>query len=317
MLVFRKIPAQASSPTVLTIGNFDGLHLGHRAMLERLAMRASELGLPAAVMTFEPHPRELFTPDQAPARLTSMREKLALLESCGVDRTYVCRFDRKLAALSADGFIDDILLRGLGVRHLIIGDDFRFGHGRSGDFAMLERVGAEKGFTCEAMHTVEVDGERVSSSAVRAALADGDLEHAARLLGRPYVIAGRVVHGGKIGRQLGFPTANIQLKRKRLPLTGVFAVTVSGLDKRQLPGAASLGVRPTLGAGLKPVLEVHLFDFAREIYGAHVTVHFLHKLRDEARYETLELLTAQIARDVDNTKNYFSNLGDAGTSAVP
>ncbi|MDO8932454.1 MAG: bifunctional riboflavin kinase/FAD synthetase [Rhodocyclaceae bacterium] len=306
MLVFRKIPEQASTPTVLTIGNFDGLHLGHRAMLERLAARARELSLPAAVMTFEPHPRELFTPEQAPARLTSMREKLALLESCGVDRTYVCRFDRKLAALSADEFIDDVLVRGLNVRHVIIGDDFRFGRGRSGDFAMLERAGADKGYSCEAMHTVEVSGERVSSSAVRDALAAGDLEHAARLLGRPYVIAGRVVHGGKIGRQLGFPTANIQLKRKRLPLTGVFAVTVSGIDKRHLPGAASLGVRPTLGQGLKPVLEVHLFDFDQEIYGAHIAVHFLHKLRDEAKYDSLDALKAQIARDVDQTQAYFA-----------
>ena len=306
MLVFRTLPERAATPTVLTIGNFDGLHLGHRAMLERLAAKAREMKLPAAVMTFEPHPRELFTPDQAPARLTSMREKLALLESCGVDRTYVCRFDRKLAALTADQFIDDVLVRGLGVRHVIIGDDFRFGRGRSGDFAMLERAGVAKGFSCEAMHTVEVEGERVSSSAVREALAAGDLEHAARLLGRPYVIAGRVVHGGKIGRQLGYPTANIQLKRKRLALTGVFAVTVSGLDKRHLPGAASLGVRPTLGQGLKPVLEVHLFDFEREIYGAHVTVHFLHKLRDEARFESLDLLKAQIARDVAATRAYFA-----------
>ncbi len=306
MLVFRTIPELAATPTVLTIGNFDGLHLGHRAMLERLAAKARELKLPAAVMTFEPHPRELFTPEQAPARLTSMREKMALLESCGVDRTYVCRFDRKLASLTADQFIDDILVRGLAVRHVIIGDDFRFGRGRSGDFAMLERAGAAKGFSCEAMHTVEVDGERVSSSAVRETLAAGDLEHAARLLGRPYVIAGRVVHGGKIGRKLGYPTANIQLKRKRIALTGVFAVTVSGLDKRHLPGAASLGVRPTLGQGLQPVLEVHLFDFDREIYGAHVTVHFLHKLRDEAKFDSFEALTAQIARDVETTQAYFA-----------
>lgn len=306
MLVFRTIPELAATPTVLTIGNFDGLHLGHRAMLERLAAKAREMKLPMAVMTFEPHPRELFTPDQAPARLTSMREKLALLEACGVDRTYVCRFDRRLASLSADQFIDDILVRGLAVRHVIIGDDFRFGRGRSGDFAMLEQAGAAKGFTCEAMHTVEVDGERVSSSAVREALAAGDLEHAARLLGRPYVIAGRVVHGGKIGRKLGYPTANVQLKRKRIALTGVFAVTVSGLDKRHLPGAASLGVRPTLGQGLQPVLEVHLFDFDREIYGAHVTVHFLHKLRDEAKFDSFEALTAQIARDVETTQAYFA-----------
>jgi len=306
MLVFRRVPEQATSPTVLTIGNFDGLHLGHRAMLERLVAKARELSLPAAVMTFEPHPRELFAPEQAPARLTSMREKMALLESCGVDQVYVCRFDRKLAALTADAFIDKLLVQGLKVRHLIIGDDFRFGKGRSGDFAMLVSAGAANGFSCEAMHTVEVNGERVSSSAVRDALAEGDLEHAARLLGRPYVIAGHVVHGGKVGRQLGYPTANIQLRRKRLPLTGVFAVTVSGLDERKLPGAASLGVRPTLGQGLQPVLEVHLFDFDRDIYGAHVTVHFLHKLRDERKFASLDLLKAQIARDVAMTRDYFS-----------
>ncbi len=306
MQVFRRVPEQASSPTVLTIGNFDGLHLGHRAMLARLATKACDLSLPAAVMTFEPHPRELFTPDKAPARLTSLREKLELLEACSVDRTYVCRFDRRLAALSADQFIDDILVRGLAVKHVIIGDDFRFGKGRSGDFAMLERVGQDKGFSCEAMHTVEVDGERVSSSAVRDALAAGELEHAARLLGRPYVIAGHVVHGGKIGRQLGFPTANIQLKRKRLPLTGVFAVAVSGVDKRHLPAVASLGVRPTLGLGLQPVLEVHLFDFDRDIYGAHLVVHFMHKLRDEMKFASLDLLKTQIARDVQNAQAYFA-----------
>ena len=238
-------------------------------------------------MTFEPHPRELFAPDQAPARLTSLREKLGLLEACGIDRAYVCHFSHKLAALTADQFIDRLLVRGLAVRYLIIGDDFRFGRGRGGDFALLQQAGVEHNFGVEAMHTVDLDGERVSSSAVREALAAGDLEHAARLLGRPYNISGRVVHGDKIGRRLGFPTANIQLKRKRVPLAGVFAVTVSGVDKRHLPGAASLGVRPTLGNGLKPVLEVHLFDFDREIYGSHVTVHFLHKLRDEAKYDSL------------------------------
>jgi riboflavin kinase/FMN adenylyltransferase len=234
-----------------------------------------------------------------------MREKLALLESCGVDRCYVCRFDRRLAALTADEFIDRILVQGLDVRHVIIGDDFRFGRGRSGDFPMLEQTAAAKEFGCEAMHTVEISGERVSSSAVRDALAAGDLEHAARLLGRPYVIAGRVVHGEKIGRKFGFPTANIQLKRKRLPLTGVFAVTVSGLDKRHLPGAANLGVRPTLGQGLRPVLEVHLFDFDREVYGSHVTVHFLHKLREERKFDSHEALKAQIACDIAATQAYF------------
>jgi riboflavin kinase/FMN adenylyltransferase len=305
MQLHRTIPAQASSSRVLAIGNFDGLHLGHRALLERLTAQARRLGLPPAVMTFEPHPRELFTPEQAPARLTSLREKLALLEACGIEEVFLLHFSRKLAGLTAEDFIEQVLVRGLAVRHLIIGDDFRFGKGRAGDFGMLQAAGQVHGFAVEAMHTIEIGGERVSSSAVRDALGAGDLEHAARLLGRPYNISGRVVHGDKIGRKLGFPTANIQLKRKRVALTGVFAVTVSGLDKRHLPGAASLGVRPTLGFGLRPVLEVHLFDFDQTIYGAHVTVHFLHKLRDEAKYASLEALTAQIARDVQATQAYF------------
>lgn len=307
MQLFRTIPSQASASRVLAIGNFDGVHLGHRALLDRLVAIARQLGLPPAVMTFEPHPRELFAPEQAPARLTSLREKLALLEACGIEEVYLLHFSRKLAGLTAAEFIERVLVRGLAVRHLIIGDDFRFGQGRAGDFALLQSAGQTHGFGVEAMHTIEIDGERVSSSAVRDALGAGDLEHAARLLGRPYSIAGRVVHGDKIGRRLGFPTANIQLKRKRVALTGVFAATVSGLDKRHLPGAASLGVRPTLGQGLKPVLEVHLFDFDQSIYGAHVTVHLLHKLRDEQKYDTHAALAAQIARDVQSIQAYFSD----------
>lgn len=306
MQLYRTIPAQATASRVLAIGNFDGVHLGHRALLERLVATARQHGLPPAVMTFEPHPRELFAPEQAPARLTSLREKLALLEACGVEEVFLLHFSRKLAGLTAEDFIDRVLVQGLAVRHLMIGDDFRFGKGRAGDFGMLQAAGQQHGFAVEAMHTIEIDGERVSSSAVREALAAGELEHAGRLLGRPYCISGRVVHGDKIGRKIGWPTANIQLKRKRVALTGVFAATVSGLDKRHLPGAASLGVRPTLGRGLRPQLEVHLFDFDREIYGAHVTVHLLHKLRDEAKFDSFEALTAQIARDVAATQDYFA-----------
>jgi len=306
MQLYRTIPAQANASRVLAIGNFDGVHLGHRALLDRLVATARQHGLPPAVMTFEPHPRELFAPEQAPARLTSLREKLALLEACGVEEVFLLHFSRKLAGLTAEEFIDRVLVQGLAVRHLIIGDDFRFGKGRAGDFGMLQAAGQRHGFSVEAMHTIESDGERVSSSAVREALAAGELEHAARLLGRPYCIAGRVVHGDKIGRKIGWPTANIQLKRKRLALAGVFAATVSGLDKRHLPGAASLGVRPTLGRGLRPVLEVHLFDFDREIYGQHLSVHFLHKLRDEMKFDSFEALSAQIARDVQATQDYFA-----------
>jgi len=291
---------------VLTIGNFDGLHLGHRAMLDRLTQRGRELGLPTAVMTFEPHPRELFLPDQAPARLTSLREKLRLLDACEVDRVCLCHFTPTLAALAAEEFIDRLLFHGLRARHVLIGDDFRFGRGRVGDFAMLAAAGSRLGFGVEAMHTIEIDGERVSSSAVREALARGALEHAGRMLGRPYEIAGRVVHGEKTGRRLGFPTANVQLKRRRVALSGVFAVTVSGIDKRHLPGVANLGVRPTFGGSPQPVLEVHLFDFDREIYGAHLAVHFLHKLRDERRFASPEELAAQIAADVAATRDWFA-----------
>lgn len=307
MLVFRGVPALATQSTVLTIGNFDGVHHGHRALLARLTDTARRIALPATVMTFEPHPRELFAPDQAPARLSSLREKFELLAACGIDRVHVLRFTRQLAALTADEFVARILVRGLAVRHLLIGDDFRFGKGRGGDFTLLQRAGGEHRFTVEAMHTVDLAGERVSSSAVRDALAAGDLEHASRLLGRSYCIAGRVAHGDKIGRTLGFPTANIRIKHKKLPMTGVFAVSVSGLGEAPVHGAASLGVRPTLGDGLRPVLEVHLLDFARDIYGAHVTVNFLHKLRDEAKYESLELLKAQIARDVADVRAYFES----------
>ncbi|MBI3525659.1 MAG: bifunctional riboflavin kinase/FAD synthetase [Betaproteobacteria bacterium] len=308
MLVFRGTPDQATTSTVLTIGNFDGLHRGHRALLDRLTAHARSVALPAAVLTFEPHPREFFAPEQAPARLTSLREKLNLLENCGIAQVYVCRFNARLATLSVENFIEDILVRGLSVRHLIIGDDFHFGKGRRGDFAMLQQAGQEHRFGVEAMHAIDWEGERVSSSAVRDALEAGDLEHAARLLGRPYSISGRIEHGEKVGRQLGFPTANVQLKRKRLPLEGIFAVTLSGVAEQPLPGAASLGVRPTLGAGLKPVLEVHLLDFESSIYGAHVTVNFLHKLRDEAKFDGLVALKAQIAKDVAATRTYFLNM---------
>ncbi len=307
MQVFRGVPERATSSTVLTIGNFDGVHLGHRALLDELKAKARALALPATVLTFEPHPRELFAPDQAPARLASMRDKLELLAECGVDRVHVCRFDRRLAGLTAGQFIEQILVRGLSVRHLIIGDDFRFGKARGGDFSLLQQAGREHRFVVEAMPTVDFGGLRVSSSAVREALAAGDIERAERLLGRPFVIAGRVMDGKKIGRTIGFPTANIQVRRKRLPLSGVFAVTVSGVDAKPLPGAANIGVRPTVAEGLKPVLEVHLLDFDRDIYGRHVDVNFMHKLRSEAKFESLEALKAQIARDVAEVRAYFTN----------
>lgn len=307
MQILRSVPDAASSPVALTIGNFDGVHLGHQAMLAKLRAAASARGLPACVMTFEPHPREFFAPDQAPVRLTSMREKLELLAAHGVERTLVLRFNFALAQVTAQDFIERILVRGLGARWLQVGDDFRFGARRAGDLAMLRAQSAQHGYEVEGMATVELDGARVSSTAVRDALAAGEVEKSARLLGRPYSISGRVVGGDGLGRKLGFPTANVQMKHNRPPLTGIFAVELSRRDGRPLQGVASLGVRPTVKAqGAAPVLEVFIFDFKEDIYGELVRVDFLHKFRDEAKYVDLETLKAQIARDVADTRAFFA-----------
>jgi riboflavin kinase / FMN adenylyltransferase len=294
-------------PHAVTIGNFDGLHLGHQAMLTRLLDVARARDLPSCVLSFEPHPREFFAPAQAPARLSSLREKAEMLRGRGIDRLHVFRFNRAFSSLSADQFIEQVLVRTLQARYVLVGDDFRFGAKRAGDFALLELAGQQFGFDAEFLPTVEVAGERSSSTAVRAALAAGELEHAARLLGRPYSISGRVVHGDKLGRDIGFPTANIQLKHNRPPLLGIFAVELYGLNGQPLPGVASLGVRPTVkGADAAPVLEVHLFDFNADIYNRRVRVDFLHKLRDEEKYPDLPSLVAQIGRDVDNAKRFLA-----------
>ncbi|MCB1914147.1 MAG: bifunctional riboflavin kinase/FAD synthetase [Rhodocyclaceae bacterium] len=306
MQVSRGVPALAEHPAVLTIGNFDGLHLGHQRLLALLREKARALGLPATVMTFEPHPREFFAPANAPARLASLREKLIGLAEGGIDHAVVVRFDARIAALSAGEFIERVLVRGLATRHLYIGDDFRFGAGRRGDFAMLCEAGDQHRFRVEAMPTVAVDGERVSSSAVRHALADGDMAHAARLLGRPYSIAGRVVGGDRIGRTLGFPTANVQLRHRRVPLTGIFTVSVEGLGGGALPGVASIGQRPTVTDAGRTTLEVHLLDYDADCYGAHLRVNFLDKQRDEEKYPDLDLLKAQIARDAERARVWFA-----------
>ena len=296
-------------PHAVTIGNFDGLHLGHQAMLARLQDVARRRGLLGCVLSFEPHPREFFAPEQAPARLSSLREKAECLQRVGIDRLHVFRFDRAFSALTAQAFIEQVLGRTLQARYVLVGDDFRYGAKRAGDFALLQQAGQSLGFDAEFLPTVEVAGERSSSTAVRQALAVGELEHAARLLGRPYSISGRVVHGDKLGRDIGFPTANIQLKHNRPPLQGIFAVEVCGLNGEPLPGVASLGKRPTVkGADAVPVLEVHLFDFKAEIYGRRVRVDFLHKLRDEEKYPDLDSLVAQIRRDVDNAKHFLAKI---------
>lgn len=316
MLIFRGIPQRAAQSTVLTIGNFDGVHLGHEAVLARLVAHARRVVLPAAVMTFEPHPREFFAPASAPPRLTSLREKLRLLQAAGVDRTYICRFDARFAALTAEDFVERLLVRGLGVRHLIIGDDFRFGSGRMGDFELLRRAGVEHRFGLEAMETISVAGERVSSSAVREALQEADLAHADRLLGRPYSIAGRVIHGRRLGRELGFHTANIQLKRNRLALTGVFAVRVEGTGPEPRNGVANLGMRPTVDSALGPTLEVHLFDFDGDLYRAHLNVEFLARLRNQMKFDSLPALALQIERDVAQARAYFKSPAAAAANRI-
>jgi len=291
---------------VATIGNFDGVHLGHQAVIGQLGEEAGRLHLPSVLITFEPQPMEFFRPQQAPARLTRLREKLEALRRFHIDRLLCLSFNARLAQMPAEEFIRRVLVDGLGVKYLVVGDDFRFGKGRAGDFAMLQAAGREHGFAVVNMHTFLIEGARVSSTRVRAALERGDLAGAEQLLGRSYRMSGRVAHGSKLGRQLGFPTANIHLHRKATPLQGIFVVEVFGIEGEPLPGVASLGTRPTVD-GKTTILEVYLFDFDRDIYGAHLQVSFLHKLRDEVRYTTLEALKIQIAKDVDNAREFFQN----------
>ncbi|MFT4171504.1 MAG: bifunctional riboflavin kinase/FAD synthetase [Rhodocyclaceae bacterium] len=306
MLVYRGVPPVSDTPCVLTIGNFDGVHLGHKALLSQLKSRARALGLPASVLTFEPHPREFFAPDSAPPRLTSLRRKLELLEGEGIDHVYVQRFSRRFAALTAEQFVDGVVVKGLRARHLIIGDDFCFGQGRQGNFATLQAAGALRGFQVEAMHTVELDGERVSSSAVRSAMQAGDMDHANRLLGEPFDVIGRVMHGDKIGRTIGFPTANIQLTQKSMPLSGIFAVTVDGGPLKGAMGAASIGVRPTIGERLALRLEVYILDFDGDLYHQRLSVRFLKKIRSEAKFSSLAELTAAIEQDCKDVRGFFA-----------
>ena len=306
MRVWRTISERSRLPTALTIGNFDGVHRGHQVMLARLKDQARALSLRACVLTFEPHPLELFAPQTAPTRLTSLREKLELLAAHGVECVQVSRFDRAYAGRSPQDFIEHVLLAGLGMRWLLIGDDFRFGARRAGNFALLQEASGRFGFSVEAMPTVQLGGVRVSSSAVRAALAAGRLAEAEALLGRPYSISGRVVHGEKLGRKIGYPTANVQLRHNRPPLSGIFAVrTVDGAGHTR-HGAASLGLRPTVDDSGRAKLEVHLFDFAGELYGQHLRVDFLHKIRDEEKFPDLESLQARIARDCEIAKQFLN-----------
>jgi len=288
-----------------TIGSFDGIHLGHQAVLTQLAAQGRERRLPVTLITFEPQPREYFMPEEAPPRLTRFREKLEVLRHCGVDRVVCLRFNAYLASLTADEFIRRIMLDGLAVKYLVVGDDFRFGKGRIGDYALLEQVGKTHGFPVVTMPTFNVGNHRVSSTRIRVALNEGDFSSAETLLGRPFWMSGRVAHGDKRGRTIGFPTANIFLHRNAVPVDGVFAVEMCGIDDRPIAGVANVGTRPTVD-GSRALLEVHLFDFDRDIYGRHVQVSFLKKLRPERKFESFELLKRQIELDAEQARAFFT-----------
>jgi riboflavin kinase/FMN adenylyltransferase len=292
---------------VASIGNFDGVHLGHQAIIGQLAEHAARLNLPVTVIIFEPQPLETFQPaDKVPPRLTRLREKLQALRRYSVDRVLCLRFDETLARMPPDEFIQRILVDGLGVRYVVVGDDFRFGARRGGDFALLRRTGEAHGFPVVPMPTVIIDGERVSSTRIRAALAAGDFAVAEKLLGRPYRMCGRVAHGDKRGRTIGVPTANVHLHRVATPVRGVYVVEVFGLHHEPVGGVANVGTRPTVD-GTRTLLEIHLFEWSREIYGHYININFLHKLRDEQRFASFDELKVRIQRDIDEARDWLSN----------
>jgi riboflavin kinase / FMN adenylyltransferase len=322
---FRRRGLVPAGGCALTIGNFDGVHRGHQAMLALLINEARHRGLPSCVLTFEPHPRDFFArlaagaaskvgegrPDEAPARIATLRDKLAELERCGIDSVVIARFDQHLASLAPQAFVDEVLVGNLQARYVLVGDDFQFGARRAGNYAMLDRAGAAAGFDVARMLSYEVHGQRVSSSAVRDALAAGRMAQAASLLGRPYSISGRAVHGRKLGRELGFRTLNLNFKHPRPAASGIFAVRVHGLADAALPGVASLGVRPTVEDAGRVLLEVHCFDWPQALgidggYGRLLRVELLHKLHDELKYDSLEALREGIARDTQAAREWLA-----------
>ena len=320
MKVFRGFKHPGIAPAcALTIGNFDGVHRGHQAMLALLRSEAQQRGVPSCVLTFEPHPRDYFAalhnkPDLAPARVGTLRDKLGDLASCGVDQTVVLPFDARLASQSPQTFIETVLLRGMGARYVLVGDDFRFGAQRAGDYALLDTAGDAQGFDVARMNSYEVHGLRVSSSAVRDALVQGRMQDAARLLGRPYCISGHVVHGRKLGRTLGFKTLNLRFAHWKPAASGIFAVLVHGLAGEPLKGVANLGVRPSIDPndvnGGRVLLETHCLDWPADLgpegaYGKIIRVELLHKLHDELKYDGLESLTQGIHKDCDDARAWF------------
>ncbi|NHZ43024.1 bifunctional riboflavin kinase/FAD synthetase [Massilia aquatica] len=319
MKVFRGLPNdRARAPCALTIGNFDGVHRGHQALLARVCAAASELGLEAAVMTFEPHPREFFARragdlSRAPNRIANLRDKLQSLSNAGIDRVIVEHFNEHFAAISPQDFVERVLVEGLHVKWLMVGDDFCYGARRAGTVAMLIEAGKQHGFHVETLPTVMHGAQRISSSAVRTALAAGDFGQAGQLLGHPYAMSGHVIHGAKLGRTLGFPTLNLRVAH-RPALSGIFIVQVHGLGPEPLPAVASLGVRPTVDDSGRVLLEVHVFDFAQSCYGKMVRVEFLEKIRDEEKYTGLATLTAAITRDSEQARAWFARRAAALTA---
>ncbi len=295
---------QAHKGCVLTIGNFDGVHLGHQAVLKQVIAKARALGYPATVMTFEPQPLEVFSPDTAPARLTRLRDKYVHLAELGVERLLCVRFNPAFAAMTPQAFVERLLVEKLGVKFLVVGDDFRFGQKRSGDFAYLEEQGQKFGFEVVSTHSFCLSAQRVSSTLIRNALANDELEQAESMLGRPYSIAGRVAHGNKLGRTIGFPTANVQLKRLVSPVSGVYAVRVLGLPEGSKGGVANVGNRPTVD-GVRQQLEVHLFDYNADLYGKQIEVQLLHKLRNEVKFASFDALKAQIELDAQAAREWL------------
>jgi riboflavin kinase/FMN adenylyltransferase len=311
MKVFRGLPnAAARAPCALTIGNFDGVHRGHQALLARVRAAADRLGLESAVMTFEPHPREFFAHkmgdmSKAPPRIANLRDKLQALENNGVDRVIVEHFCDAFAGQSPQAFVEKVLVEGLHVKWLMVGDDFCYGARRAGNVALLAEAGKQYGFEVEVLPTVRNGETRVSSSAVRSALSEGDFDHAQALLGHPYSISGHVIHGAKLGRDIGFPTLNLRVPH-RPALSGIFIVQVHGLGRQPLPAVASLGVRPTVEDAGRVLLEVHVFDFAQHCYGKVVRVEFLQKIRDEEKFIDLPTLVKAIERDADQARAFFA-----------
>ena len=321
MKVFRGFNHPGIAPAcALTIGNFDGVHRGHQAMLALLRAEAQQRGVPSCVLTFEPHPRDYFAalhqkPDLAPARVGTLRDKLRDLENCGVDQVVVLPFDARLASQSPDAFVSDVLVKGLGARYVLVGDDFRFGKQRAGDYAMLDAAGDALGFDVARMNSYEVHKLRVSSSAVREALGQGRMLDASRLLGHPYCISGHVLHGRKLGRTLGFKTLNQRFAHWKPAASGIFAVLVHGLTSAPLQGVANLGVRPSLDPtdvnGGRVLLETYCLDWPAPLgseggYGKIIRVELLHKLHDERKYDSLDALTKGIHQDCDDARAWFA-----------